>query len=70
MIKRSYFISAQCHKGDGSMSHSHFSTTAFLISWFPTPNIVFEDMASEAGKQFTEKGLSAGNMQVVSFNRV
>jgi hypothetical protein len=70
MIKRTYFISAQCHKGDGSMSYSHFSTTACLVSWRPKPNLVFKDMASEAEKQFIEKGLPAASMQVVSFNRV
>ncbi len=70
MINRTYFMSVQCYKCDGSGSHSYFYTTAQFKSWKPNHSLVFKDALNEAAKSFSSKGLDENNMQVIAFNRV
>ena len=70
MIKRTYFISAQCYKNDGSADYSHFYAISHHKSWKPKHSKVFEDMVNRAKDIFLSKGLDVKNYQLIAFNRV
>lgn len=70
MIKRTYFISTKCTSDKANGGYSHFSTTASITTWFPSPDFMFKEMANFAEKEFAKKGLPVTKMQVISFNRI
>jgi hypothetical protein len=70
MIKRTYFISAQCFKNDGSGSYSHFYASGYSKSWKSNYSKIFENMLDIAKDNFLAKGLDANNMQIIAFNRI